>query len=371
MPGARQAALTVLNRCFESGAWSQQTLNSVIAPLDKRDAALASRLTLGVLQNYMLLDYLIDALLTGKKKLDLPVRNLLRLGAYQILFSDRIPARAAVNESVALCRSCGFASASGLVNAVLRKLADGNTPLPEDLSVRYSHPQWFVDRMIARHGLRFTEALLAANNTEPPTDRHEAFRPGETYVQDRAAYTAVEMAEPLPGMRVLDVCAAPGGKSFTAAVLMQNRGSILSCDIHEKKLSLIREGAERLGISILTTRCADAGRFLPELEGAFDLVIADVPCSGFGVIRKKPEIRMKPLAEIEKLPAVQKRIADNVSRYVAPGGKLLYSTCTVFEEENEAIAHGIAGFEILQEKTFWPHLDGTDGFYACVLRKLE
>ncbi|MBP5169930.1 MAG: methyltransferase domain-containing protein [Oscillospiraceae bacterium] len=371
MPGARSTALTVLNRCFDSGAWSQQTLNSALAKLDKREASLASRLTLGVLQNYMLLDYRIDALLTGKKKLDLPVRNILRLGAYQILFSDRIPARAAVSESVALCRTCGFSSAGGLVNAVLRKLADGDLSIPEDLSIRYSHPGWFVERMKARFGLPFTEALLAANNTEPSIDRHEAFIPGETYVQDLAAYTAVEMADPQPGMRVLDVCAAPGGKSFTAAVLMKNEGKILSCDIHEKKLSLISEGAERLGISIIETRCADAGRFLPELEKAFDLVIADVPCSGFGVIRKKPEIRMKSYEEIEKLPAVQKRIADNVSRYVVPGGKLLYSTCTVFEEENEMISHSICGFEILQEKTFWPHLDGTDGFYACVLRKLE
>ncbi|MBQ5522646.1 MAG: 16S rRNA (cytosine(967)-C(5))-methyltransferase RsmB, partial [Oscillospiraceae bacterium] len=152
MQDARSAALTVLNRCFDSGAWSQQTLNSAAAKLDKREVKLASRLTLGVLQNYMLLDYWIDSLLTGKKKLDLPVRNILRLGAYQILFSDRIPARAAVSESVALCRSCGFSSACGLVNAVLRKIAEGNMYLPADLSIRYSHPQWFVERMKARHG---------------------------------------------------------------------------------------------------------------------------------------------------------------------------------------------------------------------------
>ena len=170
MQDARSAALTVLNRCFDSGAWSQQTLNSAAAKLDKREVKLASRLTLGVLQNYMLLDYWIDSLLTGKKKLDLPVRNVLRLGAYQILFSDRIPARAAVSESVALCRACGFSSACGLVNAVLRKIADGSMHLPADLSIRYSHPQWFVERMKARHGIPFTEALLAANNTEPPLD---------------------------------------------------------------------------------------------------------------------------------------------------------------------------------------------------------
>ena len=371
MPGARNAALTVLNRCFESGAWSQQTLNSAAADLGQRDAALASRLVLGVLQNYRLLDYHIDALLRGSRKLDLPVRNILRLGACQILLNDRIPVHAAVSESVELCRASGYGSACGLVNAVLRKLSAGQSSMPDDLSVRYSHPQWFVDRMVARHGISFTEALLAANNAEPEIERHEAFVPGETYVQDGAAYASVVMAGPQPGMSVLDACAAPGGKSFTAAVLMGNQGSVLSCDIHEKKLSLISGGAARLGIGILKTRCADAGSFLPELEKRFDLVLADVPCSGFGVIRKKPEIRLKTEEEIAGLPAVQKRILHNTARYVVPGGRLLYSTCTVFEEENEQVAHSLTGFEILQEKTFWPHIDGTDGFYACVLRRTE
>lgn len=371
MPDARSAALSVLNRCFSGGAWSQQMINSAVAGMERREAALASRLVLGVLQNFMLLDYGIDALLSGKKKLDLPVRNILRMGAYQILFNDRIPARAAVNESVSLCRKSGFSSACGLVNAVLRKISSGEVDEPVDLSIRYSHPEWFVETMIARHGREFTEALLKADNTEPPLDQHPGFREGESYVQDRAAYLSVCLAEPLPGMRVLDACSAPGGKSFTTAVLMRNEGSVLSCDIHEKKLKLVSSGAERLGISIITTCCADAGRFYPEWNEAFDLVIADVPCSGFGVIRKKPEIRLKSREEIAGLPAVQKRIADNVARYVKPGGKLLYSTCTIFEEENEQIAHEIEGFDCLQEKAFWPHLDGTDGFYACVLRKRQ
>ncbi|MBQ8076154.1 MAG: 16S rRNA (cytosine(967)-C(5))-methyltransferase RsmB, partial [Oscillospiraceae bacterium] len=204
MPDARSAALTVLNRCFSGGAWSQQTISSAVNGMDKREAALASRLALGVLQNYMLLDYSVDALLSGRKKLDAPVRNILRLGAYQILFSDRIPVRAAVNESVVLCRKSGFSSACGLVNAVLRKLSAGEVAMPEDLSIRYSHPKWFTEIMIARHGVEFTEALLRANNTEPPLDQHPGFREGETYVQDRAAYLSVQMAEPLPGMRVLD-----------------------------------------------------------------------------------------------------------------------------------------------------------------------
>ena len=366
---ARSAALTALDRCFGSGAWAGQVLDAAQKQLEPREAALASRLTRGVLQNYRLLDYDLDAFLRKGGKMDLTVRNLLRLGAYQILFSDRIPVSAAVNESVELCRRRGFSSACGLVNAVLRRLAAAPPALPEELGIRYSQPDWFVERMLCEHGREFTEALLRADNTEPAIETHPAFTAGETYVQDGAAFEAVRMAEPMPGMRVLDCCSAPGGKAFTAAVLMGNRGSILACDIHAKKLSLIEEGAKRLGISIVETCCRDAREFVPELENVFDLVIADVPCSGFGVMRKKPEIRFKSAEEIAALPVIQKAIAENVSRFVRPGGKLLYSTCTIFPEENEGIAHAIPGFAVEKEKTFYPHIDGTDGFYACVLRK--
>ncbi len=372
MKNARTTALYALDRCFRDGAWSSQILNKALDDLSaEKDKTLASYLTLGVLQNYILLDYVIDKCLNGNKKLDLTVRNTLRLGAYQLLFSDKIPARAAVNESVKLCRTSGYSSACGLVNAVLRKISDLGMPEVDDPAIRYSHPKWFVDRIEAEHGYTFTEALLQANNTPPQIEYHPAFAEGETYVQDGAAYEAVRMAEPQPGMRVLDACAAPGGKSFTSAVLMDNQGSILSCDIHEKKLALVRNGAERLGIRIIDTRCANASEFHREWEEAFDLVIADVPCSGFGVIRKKPEIRMKTETDVAAMPAVQRAIAHNLARYVAPGGKMLYSTCTIFREENEDIAHTIPGFQVLTEKTFWPHINGTDGFYACILRKEE
>ena len=172
------------------------------------------------------------------------------------------------------------------------------------------------------------------------------------------------MAAPQEGSRVLDCCSAPGGKSFTAAMLMHNRGEIISCDIHPKKLALVEEGARRLGINIIETRQANASVFNPEFENAFDLVVADVPCSGLGVIRKKPEIRFKTEQEISDLPEIQKKILDNVSHYVNQNGKLLYSTCTVMKEENEYISHSLSGFEIIDEKTFWPNIDGTDGFYA-------
>lgn len=382
MADGRSAALRTLNRCFGKGGWSAQVLGSEISSLDRREAALATRLALGVMQNSMLLDFYIDYYAANPKRLELSVRNILRLGAYQLLFSDKIPASAAVNSSVELCREERIASASGLVNAVLRKISSAaeKDDLPEvpysgaeRLSLLYSHPLWFVRRLEASFGEAFTEAFLKADNEEAPAENREAFAEGETYVQDGAAYASVLMAEPKPGMKVLDACSAPGGKSFTCAVLMKNEGSITSCDIHEKKLRLVEEGASRLGIDIIRTRAADASRFIEDFENAFDLVIADVPCSGFGVIRKKPEIRFKAEDEIGNLPQIQKRIISNLSRYVVPGGTLLYSTCTIFPEENSGVVSTFlsenAEFELAKEKNFYPNIDGTDGFYAAVLKR--
>ena len=212
------------------------------------------------------------------------------------------------------------------------------------------------------------------------------FNDGLFYVQDKAARMALEIAGASAGMRVLDSCSCPGGKSFAAAIAMENQGSILSCDIHEKKLRLVDSGAQRLGIEIINTKAMDARNFDESMVAAFDLVIADVPCSGIGVIAKKPEIRNKDWDSIKGLPAIQRDIINNVSRYVAPNGVLLYSTCTVIKEENEDIVLAfleehkdfkLEGFELCGIKaesgmhTFWPNVDGTDGFFAAKLRKIN
>lgn len=433
---ARQAALEALQRCRRDGAWSAQAMDTAIKKYDlnRRDAALASRLTLGVLQNSAYLDYYLD--LFCAKAPEKGLRDLLRLGACQLLLTDRIPAHAAVGETVQLCRDSGYARAAGLCNAVLRKLADTRDSLPEIpgkgnaqyLALRYSHPQWLAERIQREHDYGFAEAFLARNNEPAPLniqvntlkvstddycralDRAEipyrvfpalpgclelaggsvtalpGFDEGLFYVQDRAARTAVEVAAPEKGMRVLDACAAPGGKSFAAAIRMENCGHILSCDVQEKKLKRICEGASRLGISMIDTRAMDGRVFDPALEQAFDLVLCDAPCSGLGVIGKRPEIRNKTEAEIANLPPIQAAILDNVCRYVKPGGVLVYSTCTVLEAENrEQISaflqrHADFAAEEFQQGDlrssggcyeFWPQIDGTDGFFIAKMRKIQ
>ena len=435
MSTAREAALKVLERCRRDGAWSGQALDRVIGAegLDEREAALASALSLGVVQNSRYLDAVIRGFCRSPK-LEPKVQDLLRLGAYQILFADRIPVHAAVSESVSLCRKLGYARAAGLVNAVLRRIGEHRNEPPELpgrgtaawLALRYSQTDWLAERLCAERGYDFAEAFFAACHRPPSIDLQintlktdaasyarlldgqgvayetpawppnclslrggrvallPGYGEGLFYVQDRAAAMAVEIADPKPGMQVLDACAAPGGKSFAAALRMRNEGGILSCDLHEKKLRLIREGAERLGITILRTAARDASVPEPSMEGAFDLVIADVPCSGFGVMRKKPDIRNKDAKEVEKLPELQLAILSALSAYTRPGGTLLYATCTVLRGENEELvsrflrSHGEyrpVDFEIGGRRsengcyTFWPQLDGTDGFFVAKLRR--
>ncbi len=433
MDKARAAALEILERCRRNSAWSSATIDSVITKysLDARSAALASGISLGVMQNSSLCDYYIDYFSTSK--IEPKVRDIMRAAVYQLLFMDRIPDNAAVNEAVEQVKSLGFSRASGFVNAVLRRIAKDKDKLPEIhdkgsakyLSVKYSHPLWLAELMINEKGYEFAEAFLSANNTVPKTaiqvntlkistpefemklrergvefKRHDwlenclvvsgnitsmyGFSEGLFYVQDPAARCAVSAAELKPGMSVLDACAAPGGKSFAAAIDMKNSGSILSCDLHEKKLSLIDSGAERLGIDIISTEAVDARKERGEL---FDVIIADVPCSGLGVIRKKPDIRLKAPDELEKLPEIQLAVLNNLTKNLKAGGVFIYSTCTVLKRENEDMVNAFLAdndcftaekFTLPNGKTaengmytFWPNIDETDGFFICKIRRIK
>lgn len=423
---ARQAALTVLEKCRRSGAWSDAVLSSVIksAELNERDAALCTKLCEGVLQNTALCDFYIDYYYTAKaRKLEPKLRDILRLSVYQIAFLDRIPAHAAVSEGVSLAKKHN-AKAAGLVNAVLRRVAENKQSLPEPegkgspeyLALRYSHPLWLCQMLIDEKDYDFTEAQLAANNDNPPSMAQvntlrctteelleilkkegveaqkgelrnsiellshgdlaqlESFQNGLFYIQDSAAKLAVARSGAARGMRVLDACAAPGGKSFAAAIQMENMGEIIACDIGEKKLGRIVSSAERLGIDIIKTAAMDAREPLAEFRESFDVVLADVPCSGIGVIRKKPDIRAKAEADISRLPEIQADILSGISSCVKPGGVILYSTCTVLERENFGVIKGFLAenpsFALEGEaETLYPHINGTDGFFICKLRK--
>ena len=429
---ARDTALTTLIACRRAQAWSDEALKQNLARdrLDRRDAALATRLVYGVQQNHMLLDCWLSGFVRGKLSALQPVvLDILRLAVYQLSFLDKIPPQAAVSEAVNQTRKFANPRAAGLVNGVLRAMlrAPEAFRLPEDLSIRYSHPAPLVDLLRENVGAEKLEPLLACHNSTPPTyiqtnfcradaetvrasleaegyaaaphpwlpgcfelsggspEKSAAFRAGLIYVQDPAARLAVLAAAPQPGMDVLDCCAAPGGKSVAAAVCMENRGAILSCDLHAHKLPLIEKTAERLGLSCISVAQADASVPNPDWTDRFDLVICDVPCSGLGVIRKKPDIREKDLSALAGLPAVQRRILEARCACVKPGGVLLYSTCTVLKRENEDVvtqfldAHpeyaaegfslpgGISAPEGLC--TLLPCDHGTDGFFIAKLRR--
>ena len=423
--------------CRQSGAWSNGVLKEYIRRdrLDSRDSALATRLCYGVLQNRQKLDFYLKQLLTGRlKDLHPVVRDILHLGLYQILELDKIPDSAAVNESVSLTKKyCKNPKAGGLVNGVLRNAVRSKDSLqqPTSYADRYSHPDELISLLKANLPKGKLEPMLIANNAAPQTvvqvntlrittsklvERLEAehvtaqphgwmkdclvlsgtgsienlpsFQEGLFYVQDPAAKLSVLCAK-LPkeeDILLLDCCSAPGGKSFAAAIAMEGRGQITSCDVHAHKTGLIQNGAGRLGLDNITVRQQDATVRVPEWQDAMDVVIADVPCSGLGIIRKKPDIRYKDLKEMEQLPQLQLAILKNQARYVKPGGTLMYSTCTILRRENEDV---VSAFLKENDKFYIESLDlpevfpknesgmltlipgeyDTDGFFICRLRR--
>ena len=435
--GARETALNVLIACRKEEGWSNSVLKEYLSRdgLDRREAALATRLCYGVVQNRLLLDHYLSQLLTGKlKSLHPAVRDILHLGLYQLYKMDKIPESAAVNESVQLAKKyCSkVRSAPGLVNGVLRNAIRSRDTLkePTGWQERYSHPQKLIDLMKPYVGGSRMEAMMQANNDIPPMvvqvntlrttcielkskleqegvvaqehswlpdclvlsgtgsiEQLPSFQNGLFYVQDAAAKLSVLCAG-IDGsvQNLLDCCAAPGGKSFAAAMAMAGKGSITSCDIHPHKTQLIQNGAQRLGFTNITARHQDASQFVAEWENTMDVVIADVPCSGYGIIRKKPDIRYKDPDTMKDLPKLQLAILENQSRYVKNGGVLLYSTCTLLHRENEGVVeqflekHPEFHTEPLplpaplpkNENGMFALVSGqydTDGFFICRLRK--
>lgn len=385
---ARLLTVELLTRVEREGAYANVLLQNSLERLQEpRDRVLTTALVNGTMKHRLTLDYVLRNFLS-KPLSSLPheVRGILRSGAFQLLFMDRIPAAAAVNEGVELTKRL-HSKYSALVNGVLRKVsAQGwNIHWPDPrresiryLSVRHSHPEWMVRRWFERWGLEETEALCRLNNEPAPTwirtnflrmdrgkltellqgegaavetgqrtpeslsikeygavEKLASFQQGLFTIQDESSQLVAHIVSPKPGQKVLDVCSAPGGKTTHLAELMHNQGQILAFDVHAHKLEKIHSLAERLGIGIIETQCRDARELPEELFGSMDRVLVDAPCSGLGVLRRKADLRwQKELQDIRGLTQLQQEILERAAKCVAPNGELVYSTCTTEPEEN-------------------------------------
>lgn len=377
---ARQVAMSVLLKSEKTNQYSNIAIDHALSEsgLSSADKALVSAIVYGVIERRITLDYYISRLSSRPlAEIDKEALCAIRIGLYQLIYMDKIPPHAAVNEAVSLCRR----SCSGFVNAVLRaymrlpspiELPNADISPAEYLSVAYSVCLPLAEKFISVFDIERAHKLLSATFDTPKTTlrvntlrttRDElvsrisgamptelsptglkvsgsvrelyGFDEGLFFVQDEASQICVGALGAKDGDTVIDACACPGSKSFGAAIDMKNTGNLFSFDLHKNKLSLIEAGAARLGIDIIKTDVCDGRSFLPQFEKTADKVLCDVPCSGFGVLAKKPELRYKDPALSEALPDIQLDILSNCSRYVKIGGVLVYSTCTVFPEENE------------------------------------
>ncbi|WP_370866571.1 16S rRNA (cytosine(967)-C(5))-methyltransferase RsmB [Saccharibacillus sp. JS10] len=441
---AREAALNVLTGVEENAAYSNLLLNRTLqqAELSPADAGLATELVYGTIARQATLDYFLNQFIKSEvKRLNPWVRSLARMSLYQIRYLDRIPAHAAVNEAVEIAKKRGHQGIASMINGVLRSiLREGdNLSIPEDLptaeriALQHSHPQWLVERWMTQYGEETAEAVCVANNQPPKVsirvntlraDRDELmreleqeghivtasplsasgiivesggnmandhlYRDGRFSIQDESSMLVAEALSAEPGMSVLDCCAAPGGKTAHIAEKMGNKGRIVANDLHEHKQRLIVEQAERLGLTCIESSVGDAMALNQQFEPAsFDRVLLDAPCSGFGVIRRKPDLRWaKTPDDAAAIARLQRQMLSSVAELVKPGGLLVYSTCTIEREENQrAVAEflrdhaefiaepfevpaleqqpqvGGAGVQIL------PNQFGSDGFYIARLRR--
>ncbi len=440
---ARRAAVTALLRIQEQGGYSNILLEELLEhqAVPPSERGMTSRLVYGVTERRLTIDYLLNKLSsTPVKQMQPAVREILRVGVYQLLFTDGVPAFAAINESVSLTRTFGCGRLSGFVNGVLRGVQrEANRLLSElpdtdkGLEIRYSCPRAHIRAWRQAYGEECMRGLLESINEAPPAyirvntcrttaealsatlEQHgvactavdglpnafcvssgQALRclPDEMkshfYFQDAASQWCCYALGAQPNERIADVCAAPGGKSLTVAQIMQNRGVIVSTDLYEQKCATIRRRAAEYGLTCITATQRDASLApMDEQIGQFDRVICDAPCSGMGVMRRKPEIRYKDSADFAELPSLQLRILSQAAKLVRDGGVLQYSTCTLRPEENEQVAQAFleqhpefspkrlpldgcfakAGEPASHQITLFPHIHGTDGFFIAAFVK--
>lgn len=432
--GAREVALLALHRVETDGSYADRVLDSLLGETDlpKRDRALATELTYGTLRWRGRIDWILNRLVKGGiERLTPWVRNILRLGAYQLLFCERIPAFAAVSESVELAKVYGHSGVAKLVNGVLRRVGRSSIHPPsarrvEDLAVSLSHPSWLVARWVSRFGTEEAERLLEADNEVPPISvrsntlrvsrekleemlAEEGFSPtpgrfspssvhiegdpsssqayckGLFQVQDEGATLVGGLLDPQPGELVVDLCSAPGGKTTHLAELMENRGLVVAVELKPWRLKLVLENCERLGIGIVKGVVADGRRFCLRREA--DRVLVDVPCSNLGVLRRRVDLRWRMREEeIGELARLQSELLEGGASLVRKGGVLVYSTCSLEPEENEEVVSGFLRSHpqfVLEDGKPWapeevvrngclrtyPHLHGLDGGFAARMKR--
>ncbi|WP_124098457.1 16S rRNA (cytosine(967)-C(5))-methyltransferase RsmB [Ruminococcus sp. Marseille-P6503] len=438
MENSRKTVLRLLTKLESKSSYSNILLDDALkkSELSIQDKRFAAALFYGVLERRLTLDRLIEKYSRKPgNRLSAEVRNILRMGFYQLLYMDSVPDSAAVDEAVKLAKNGRNAAVSGFVNGMLREFIRGGKKLPkgrsetEKLSIEYSCPEWLVKKWLDEYGREAAMALLESSVGQAPVtvrantlkgsvediisvlqgdgfdcerigyadgcikirgcgsvERSEAYKKGLVHVQDLSSQICCEALNARRGEVVLDMCSAPGGKAFTVAQLMGDEGEIYAYDLHESRVRLIKSGAERLGISIIRAAANDAKFFNGSIPYA-DRILCDVPCSGLGVIRRKPEIKYKNPDDFERLPDLQYKILDISSGYLKPGGTVVYSTCTCSRAENDMVierflsehsdfepcALGIraVGLENDYKVTITPEKFGSDGFFIAKLRKLR
>ncbi|MBQ4561617.1 MAG: 16S rRNA (cytosine(967)-C(5))-methyltransferase RsmB [Clostridia bacterium] len=420
MINVRQAAYLSVLRHYKENRFSNLEIDSAIKKygFTGPDRSLFTVIVYGSIERRITLDYYLSACsVKPVDSLDPEVMAILLTGAYQILFLDRVPDHAAVNEAVECAKKYKPAS-KGFVNAVLRKLISvkDSLELPSDriknLSVRYSMPEWIVSLWQEQYGdaedilcgidkpptitlrtntLVNTRAELMEKLGDTPCEYTETSPDGihilrgisfeeleelcgnGAYVQDEASQMAVRAVDAVPGEFIIDTCCCPGGKTFGIAMCMENKGKVLALDLHKSKLSLVEKGANRLGIDIIETREHNSKNAIPEYIGSADRVLCDVPCSGLGVVAKKPETRYKNREDIARLPEIQYAILQASSSYLRSGGTLVYSTCTLNKSENENIVGRFisenSGYILENMTTYFPKAGKTDGFFVAKIKK--
>lgn len=421
----RKTAMEILTEVETRQAYSNIALNTFISANKPGDQALVREIVYGVLKNKLFIDYvLMQFIRTPLTKLKINTLTILRMGLYQLIFMHSVPEYAAVNESVNLAKKFARGQ-SGFINGVLRgyirkkeelKLPNQADDLVRYLSIKYSYSEWIVKLWLSSYEADFVEALLSAGNETPRLSiranrlkedpdtlleklinegfeaekgqlsmdalyvkgsnllKSPLFLSGGFSIQDESSMLAVDLLDPRPGELVIDVCAAPGGKTLYIAEKMRNQGHVIAWDIYAHKLELLDKAASRNGIAIIETKNHDSTVNDPYFEKWADRVLVDAPCSGLGVIRRKPEIKyVKAMGQIAILAVKQLELLLAASGYVKPGGVLVYSTCTISPEENEQVIAKFlsinTSFELGTQKQFFPHVDHTDGFFMSKLIK--